>query len=243
MLELGYAFWERGFEVVPFSFEALCRGELDPWLDRELPAVTVGHIAAVRRALERAGCPTPALPDFPEALRPWLGRSLTRSTLGEVRRRLEEEPEAFPLHVKPALDDRLFQGALIRAFRDLIPLAAVDPEAEVWVQEAVEFVSEWRAYVQEGQVLRVCNYKGDPLLFPERAVLEAGLSAYQDAPVAYGVDWGVTASGQTLLVEVNDASALGNYGLHGHEMAGFMELRWRELTRGRASSSRPSTRP
>lgn len=243
MLELGYAFWERGFEVVPYTFEALCRGELDPWLQRELPAVTVGHIAAVQRALERAGREAPDVPDFPAELRPWLGRPLSRSTLGEVRRRLEEEPAAFPLHVKPALDNRLFKGTLIRAFRDLIPLAAVDAEAEVWVQGPVEFVSEWRAYVQGGEILRVCNYMGDPLRFPERGVLEAGLAAFVTAPVAYGVDWGVTASGQTLLVEVNDAYALGNYGLHGHEMAGFMEARWRELTRGGDPSTAPSTRP
>jgi ATP-grasp domain-containing protein len=236
MLQLSYAFWERGFEVVPYGFEALCRGEIDPWLDRDLPAVTVGHIAAVRRALERAGCPAPELPDFPEGLRPWLERSLERSTLGEVRRRFEQDPAAFPLHVKPALDDRLFQGTLIRAFRDLIPLAAVDPEAEVWVQGAVEFTSEWRAYVLDGEILRVCNYKGDPLQFPNRSVLEAGLAAFSGAPRAYGADWGVTASGRTLLVEVNDAYALGNYGLHGHELAGFMEARWRELTQARRSS-------
>ncbi len=236
MLELGYAFWERGFEVVPFEFAALCRGDLDPWLDRDLPAVVVGHIAAVRRALEIAGCPPPEVPDFPPALLPWVGRALSRSTLGEVRRRLELEPEAFPLHVKPALDDRLFQGTLIRAFADLIPLAAVDPMTEVLVQGPVEFVSEWRAYVQAGGILRVCNYQGDPLRFPDRGVLEAGLAAFEDAPTAYGADWGVTRGGETLLVEVNDASALGNYGLHGHEMAGFMEARWRELTRGRRSS-------
>jgi len=236
MIELGYAFWERGFEVVPFEFAALCRGELDPWLDRELPALVVGHIAAVRRALEIAKCAPPELPDFPEGLRPWLGRPLSRSTLGEVRRRLEVEPEAFPLHVKPALDNRLFQGTLVSAFRDLIPLAAIDPAAEVLVQGPVEFVSEWRAYVQAGEILRVCNYKGDPLLFPDRAVLEAGLGAFEAAPAAYGADWGVTRTGQTLLVEVNDAYALGNYGLHGHEMAGFMEARWRELTQRGGSS-------
>lgn len=230
MQQLSYAFWERGYEVLPFEYPALSAGELDAWLVREQPAIVVGHIAAVRCALERAGCPSPSVPGLPPALEPWFGREVWTSTLGEIRRRLQTEPEAFPLHVKPALDDRLFSGVLVRAFRDLVPLAAVDPSAAVLVQAPLEFVSEWRAYVSEGQILRVCNYLGDPLRFPDRAVLEAGLAAFDPAPVAYGADWGVTSSGQTLLVEINDAYALGNYGLLGHELAAFMEARWRELS-------------
>lgn len=234
MRELEDAFWERGYEVLHYAFEELRAGAFDPWLQQDTPAVVVGQITAVRTALERAGCAQPQLPCFPEALAAWVGREVRRSTLGEVRRGLEETPARFPQHVKPADRDDLFSGVLVSAFRDLIPLAAIPGEAAVLVQEPVRFVSEWRAYVQEGELLRLCNYKGDPLCFPDAETVRAGLAAFTPAPAAFGADWGVTEDGRTLLVEVNDAFALGNYGLHGHELAGFVATRWRELVADRA---------
>ena len=50
------------------------------------------------------------------------------------------------------------------------------------------------------------------------------------------MDWGVTDTGQTLLVEVNDGFALGNYGFalgnygtKGYHYTAMIECRWREL--------------
>ena len=43
------------------------------------------------------------------------------------------------------------------------------------------------------------------------------------------MDWGVTVDGRTLLVEVNDGYALGNYGVRGHQYTAVIECRWREL--------------
>ena len=230
MSQLDGALWERGYELAPLTPEALSAGAHDPWLQGPRPALVVGGIAVVREALRRGGFAEPRLEGLPEALSAWRGRAVWASTLGEVRRWVQEEPERLPLHVKPKDYDFLFSGVLVRGFRDLIPSAAISGEEAVWVQEAVEFVSEWRVYVQEGVILQVCNYRGDPLWFPDRGVVEAGLAAYRAAPRAYGIDWGVTTSGETLLVEVNDAFALGNYGLRPQEYAALVEARWRELT-------------
>lgn len=49
-------------------------------------------------------------------------------------------------------------------------------------------------------------------------------------PDAYGIDFGVTKDGRTLLIEVNDAWALGCYGLESHLYAKFLLTRWAQLT-------------
>lgn len=43
------------------------------------------------------------------------------------------------------------------------------------------------------------------------------------------MDWGVTEDGRTLLVEVNDGFALGNYGVRLFEYTAMIEARWRQL--------------
>lgn len=43
------------------------------------------------------------------------------------------------------------------------------------------------------------------------------------------MDWGITAKGETVLIEVNDAVALGNYGLEGRLHTAMIEARWRQL--------------
>jgi hypothetical protein len=55
------------------------------------------------------------------------------------------------------------------------------------------------------------------------------IEAFSDKPIAFGMDWGITASGQTLLVEVNDGYALSNYGLDGMPFTAMIEARWRQL--------------
>ncbi len=51
---------------------------------------------------------------------------------------------------------------------------------------------------------------------------------YRDAPAGYGIDFGVTADRQTLLVEVNDGYALGCYGLQHDLYAQLLSARWSE---------------
>lgn len=48
---------------------------------------------------------------------------------------------------------------------------------------------------------------------------------------AYSIDLGVTADGQTLLVEVNEGYTLGGYGLASVVYARFLETRWEQFVR------------
>lgn len=53
---------------------------------------------------------------------------------------------------------------------------------------------------------------------------------FSDAPNGYGIDFGVTDDGRTLLIEVNDGYALGSYGMYYLDYAKLLSARWAELT-------------
>lgn len=101
--------------------------------------------------------------------------------------------------------------------------------------EVVDFVSEWRVYLCRDEILGVCNYTGDNLIFPDSLAIKAmGYAApsLHDFPKAFALDVGVVykdGSYSTYLVECNDFYALGNYGLSPKLYTRALNTRWRQL--------------
>jgi hypothetical protein len=118
---------------------------------------------------------------------------------------------------------------VVRGFRDLTSTASVASETPILAQQCVDFRSEWRASILRGRILNVGHYKGDPLLFPDVDRMRSALESYDDRPIGFAMDWGVTGTGEALLIEVNDGYALGNYGVSGADYTAIVEARWREL--------------
>jgi hypothetical protein len=84
--------------------------------------------------------------------------------------------------------------------------------------------------VHRQKVIGIGHYAGDVFRPPEAQVVRDAVRDYAvEAPVAYAIDFGVTEEGRTLLVEVNDAYALGCYGLHPTPYANMLEDRWRQI--------------
>jgi hypothetical protein len=55
------------------------------------------------------------------------------------------------------------------------------------------------------------------------------VEAYKNCPSAYTLDVGLIASGETVLVEVNDMWAIGSYGLDGRDYALLCARRMKEI--------------
>lgn len=103
-------------------------------------------------------------------------------------------------------------------------------DCPVWVAEPVEFLSEYRSFILYRKVIDCRRYKGDWSKAPNKDIVENAVKAMgRKAPHAYSLDWGVTADGRTLLVEMNDGFALGHYGLHPVSYARMLSARWNEL--------------
>ena len=213
----------EGFRTLGYKVETFVLGDLET-LPLSPNAIVVGNIGIVWRALEKLGVPRPPYLLTPECLKPFLGRDEWISTLGEVR-----SLARVPIFIKPLERGKTFTGHVVKAFRDLIETAPFPDDLPVLAQTPVEFSSEWRVFVLEGEVLGVGHYHGDPLLFPDVSAVRTMLSTFTASPAAYALDAGVTRDGQTLLVELNDGYALGAYGLPTHHYVRLLEARWDEL--------------
>ena len=225
-----YLFWERGYEVIRFSYEELNSGKFDQMLIHEASTTIVrAGVGTVLLAIQRAGRTAPNIVDLPQDLWPYAARRIWESTLGEFRREAIDSEFDPPIHVKPLVHQKLFTGLVVSRFRDLIPTAHLGDDVQILCQEALCFESEWRSYILRDKILQVCCYKGNPLLFPSPSIMQEAVTAFKERPIAFSLDWAVTASGATVLVEVNDGFSLGNYGLPGHLYTAMVEARWRQL--------------
>lgn len=228
--QTAYWFEERDYEVIRFDYPQL----EDRFLDRGLlkfPHETIvsGGVRTIRTALQRAGRHPVAMPSLPDCLDAWIERKYWTSTFGNIQKAFASDTATQRMHIKPLTHDKLFTGRIVQRSSDLARLGDVAESEPVLVQEPVEFVSEWRAYVLRKKILHVGHYLGEPLLFPDATRVRDALHAYEASPIGFSMDWGVTADGRTLLVEVNDGSSLGNYGLSGKAHTAIIEARWREM--------------
>lgn len=186
-------------------------------------ALVHGYIGDVHIALKKLGLTIPDPIDYPEELSDFYGRKLWKGTLGDVRRSVQK------LFVKPT-EQKLFTGVLWDSSRGVrLHMAVHGDDTPVLISEPVDFVSEYRSFILDGELLDVRRYKGDWAKTPSRDVVEAAVRAWK-GPRAYTIDFGVTSKGETLIVECNDAYAMGAYGLPGLPYARMIEARWEQLT-------------
>lgn len=226
--EACYAAW-KGFSAKGYSLDFF---EWDELTGRHLPlarnTLLVGGTVAVHKALAQLGLPIPVPLNVPEPLVAFAGRKLWATTLGDLRKQFEA-PSAEPVFVKPLVSAKEFVGMVVASATDLARVRHLDDDLALQTSEPVRFVSEWRYFVLRGNVVGAAHYKGDCFAHPDATTVRSAVAAYAGAPAAYGLDFGVTADGRTLLVEANDGFALGPYGLDPVIYVEMLEARWCEL--------------
>jgi hypothetical protein len=223
-----YGFMKMGVWCESFLAADLFAGRVE--LARD--ALVVGGIGCVRAALAQLGVPEPDNIDYPDALRPFLLRSVRRSTIREAHRLIRDDKFDPPIFIKPVTGHKEFTGHVLAVYRDLLRTAGwahEAPDTAVWLADVVEFVAEWRYFVLRRELVGVGHYHGDPLRAPDPAVVRAAVAAYDPCPAGYTLDFGVLADGRTALVEVNDGFSFGCYGLSPYTHAHLLTARWREL--------------
>lgn len=213
-------FEQLGVETAPFyGF-----GDIDGLEDLGHEVAVLGFVGDAFAALKKIGAPRPVPIDYPHELASYIGRKVWRSTLDQAK---------AGEFVKP-IGHKLFTGRIwTGSIGDRLAtegVAGVAKDEPIWCSEVVEFVAEFRAFVLEDRVLDVRRYRGAWWLAPERDIVTRAVMDYGSAPAAYSLDWGVTADGRTLLVEANDAFALGCYGLDPVLYARMISARWEEMT-------------
>ncbi len=213
-------FRQLGWEIIPYYS---VHNEL---ADLQADHVVVGYIGDVQTALIKLGITPPEGIDYPEQLSHLLGRQIWKSQINYIAK----HPELWNIFVKPVKCNKKFSGRLVTSPKDLIGCGDEHEDTEIWCSEPVKFIAEWRCFVRYDRILDVRLYRGDWAVHFDPQVIKAAVAAYYSAPASYAIDFGVTDSGQTLLVEVNEGYSVGCYGLFPTDYAQFLSARWAQLT-------------
>lgn len=187
---------------------------------------------AVSGALRQVGVEPPPPIDYPEVLRPFLHRRIWRSTVAEVMDSVS--CGRGHLFAKPAQRAKRFTGRVFVGPEDLYFLFGTSRREAVWCSSPVKWLSEWRAYVLRGQILALGHYSGDTSASPDPDAVRMMIDQFEEGglrPSAYALDVGVLDDGRTALVEVNDAFALGAYGIDAEPYTAMLLARWQEMMR------------
>ena len=134
------------------------------------------------------------------------------------------------IFIKLVIGGKLFTGCVIKTSNDFRQCVGTDFNIEIWCSELISLKSKYRCFIRYGKILDIKNYKGDPLLVPNKVVLDNIIKEYKHAPNAYTIDLSIDENNNTHLIEVNEGYSVGSYGLNHIQYAKFLATRWAELT-------------
>ena len=212
----------RGFQSL--GIESFLFSSTDELRSRKREDVVVGGTLIMYHALGEYGI-FPENLSYPSELIEYYGRSIRKKKLCDLER------ESFPLFIKP-LKDKSAPGIIVNAFPDVFKTeySHLPADSEIWCSEVVDFISEWRCFVRYGKILDIRLYHGNRDARCDDSIILDAVSLYRNSPASYALDFGVTSDGRTIIVEMNDAIALGSYGLQDTLYAELLATRWAELT-------------
>ena len=134
---------------------------------------------------------------------------------------------------------KAFTGKIISDIKDLIGCGSCYEDYEVIVSEPIEIMAEWRCFILYDKIIDARpygsvyypNYDGYLYQYDENVLKEMleDFIKWEERPAACSMDICYTKDGRTLLVELNDAYALGCYGLPHILYAKFISARWSQL--------------
>lgn len=217
-------FDEIGYEVIKFEEDQEATIEV-----AEATPVFAG-VGSCRKIIKRVwGWDYTGINPYPDELMPYMHRKVERRKWKDAR----QDALEGHLFIKPVIQKQ-FTGAVLNTLLDTIRTGKVDEDHEVFVCETVKFLSEFRVYVHEHEIVAVKHYfseKDDGYQnVPKLSVLKEMVEEYKpSAPIAYGLDVGMIGD-TPALVEINDGICLGNYGLDPIHYAEMISSRWLEMT-------------
>lgn len=135
------------------------------------------------------------------------------------------------LFIKP-LEIKLFTGLVLDGCKYSC-LEGLPGETKVLTYGVVDGItSEWRAYINNDQIIDCRNYAGDFKISPDYQYIESVIKENKvDFPQTYTIDVGVLEDGQNIVVEFNDMWAIGNYGIDNMTYLKLLTERYFEIIR------------
>ena len=223
-----YGFREFGLEMIPYE----TIDEIYDWVTKD--DIVLDYIDQCNSIFAKFGV-TPHIPDYPEPLYSFLCREIWTDTIDSIAS--NEDKWSAGWFVKP-IKDKAFTGKIISSISDLVGCGNHSENYEVLCSEPLDIVAEWRGFILYDKLIDLrpygllLNTKDSWKYHYDAKVVENMMSAFltwENRPAACSMDVCVTKDNRTLLVEFNDAYALGNYGLPSIYYAKLISARWSQL--------------
>ena len=211
----------RGYKIIPFNDHSY---NLEKFKITKSD-ICIGSVEACNKFFELCGVPTPESITYPEELKQYLGRTIEETTFKSL-------DNNYPYFIKPSKNVKLFTGDIIysdsskKLIMEIYNCSLTTP---IFKSSVVNFISEYRVFVSLGNIYGIKHYKGDFTEFINVDVVRQMVASYKNCPKAYTLDVGLTDSGETLLVEVNDMWAIGSYGFDSTYYVLLCERRMKEI--------------
>lgn len=214
-------------------------------------AIPIGSVEFVRAAMSEAGVLEPTNMSYPPGCEPYLGRQVRTIRAGSVLGQWFVKPVATKRFNGFVFNSLAAPASLDEHDREQHEIfMSLDADEMVLVSEVVEFASEWRFYIDPCSKDPVGAARYDPDGSDDApkpcSKVVAEFISQMDLKQPYAADFGVTADGQTVLVEVNDFWALGLYhgpeSISGKDYLRLLDARWQSILGNHREQSISRTR-
>lgn len=216
-------FYRMGYEIVPFEMETI--NIVKP----ENDDVVHGGIFAIRKIIDQLGLKQPEIHNPHNYLLKYTGRTFKERVLKDILYEYEQVNN-ISTFIKPLDEHKLFTGFIVKSFADFIKIAHIDRNTKILQSSVSNFVSEYRCFIHRKKLVGCKNYTGDFKIFPDFELIESAVEDYKEQPIACSLDFGITDSEETQLIEINDGFALASYGLNPILYCRMIQDRWYEIT-------------
>lgn len=199
-------------------------------------AIPIGSVEFVRAAMQVLSIQEPINLSYPPGCEPFLHRSVRLTPAESIEGRWFIKPNStktFTGFIYDSTQDPKLLNEHDREQRDVF--LSLPKQTLIYACEPVQFLSEWRYYIQERRIIGQARYddaEDDHAPVPQLEVIKECVRVL-DIEHPYALDFGVLSDGSTALVEANDAWALGYYNgsMPAKRYLDMLAQRWQSILR------------
>ena len=197
----------------------------------------VGSVEYVRKAMALAGIPEPSNLSYPKELECYLGRKIYKTTIDDIPDKCFIKPETTKLFTGFVYDNKNIHLMDEDTLEQYTVFKSLPTNTNIWVGEIVSFLCEWRCYIENSKLIglgRYDPYGEDNAPVPNHIIINNMIQLLQkrfNNKVTCAIDIGILENGDTALIEVNDAWAIGVYAkaIDARTYLSMLSSRWTTL--------------
>jgi len=158
--------------------------------------------------------------------------NISIQTFGEFKK-----SHKLPIFIKPyqsvkandLKDSQNYASGVITKESSISFYSGMPDDYLVMTSDVVNFVSEYRCFVNRGEIKGIKWYNGDFKRFIDPTTVELIMKLYTNSPISYTIDVGLLENGKTTLIECNDGWSVSDYGLEPELYFRFLVDRWKQI--------------